>query len=177
MPRDFYESTGGPTAVVLVPARAWRTMAPWYDVALLAAALGFAHTAVSKEVPASCSDAKQTPGSRNVTITVGGRTRMFDIYVPFHEVREWPQRAQYVFSGGTSTDQTRPEIIKDGYSTLGPPTDPLPLVINWHGCNGHYPLLDYHKVASYSCPSCKRHIVLALRYPFPTRVFPMTIDP
>jgi poly(3-hydroxybutyrate) depolymerase len=63
---------------------------------------------------------KYTAGDHNVTITVGTQDekRVFSLHVPWQAC---------------------------GYSCTGAPSTPSPLVLNWHGCNGHYPLIDYQK--------------------------------
>lgn len=69
------------------------------------------------DLPSACSQPNFQPGVSNVTISSGGRERIFTLYTP-----------------RTATS----------YSALGPPSSPAPLVMHWHGCNAHHPLMDYH---------------------------------
>ena len=61
-------------------------------------------------------------GVHNATITVDGLNRTIQFYVP------------YVLRGD-----------RKGANSLGPPDQKLPLLISFHGCNDHYPILDYHE--------------------------------
>ena len=76
----------------------------------------------------------QTPlywsGTQNVTIFVGSNQRLFQLYIP------WQERSGPQFQCGS-------EGTPQKYCT-GPPVEPAPLVINWHGCNAHGPIIDYH---------------------------------
>ena len=70
-----------------------------------------------------CASPIYWSGTVNVTITVDGRDRLFELYSPW---------------------QSRGTCGLDAYCT-GPPTEPTRgLILNWHGCNKHYPILDYH---------------------------------
>ena len=70
----------------------------------------------------ACTNAMYSSGRQNVSITVGSVTRSFELYTPW-QVNSCPPN-----------------------SCTGPPTSRLGrgLVMNWHGCNAHFPLLDYH---------------------------------
>lgn len=84
--------------------------------------------AVSVSVIAAqqCVDYPQHPsGSFNITINVNNQNRTFQLFSPWNE-----------FSCGTNK-----------YCT-GPPKEPRPLVINWHGCNSHVPVVAYQEQIS-----------------------------
>lgn len=69
----------------------------------------------------SCSDPNYMSGRRNVTISVNGLERLFELYIPF---------------------RARSDC---GEYCTGPPSKPTRgLVLNWHGCNAHQPILEYH---------------------------------
>ena len=68
-------------------------------------------------------------GYRNVTLNVNGDDRVVALFIP------WNDRGKTQQCGSNLTPQT--------YCT-GPPLDPAPLVVNWHGCNAHGPIIDYH---------------------------------
>ena len=70
--------------------------------------------------PEACADPRHWSGSRNVTLSVAGMERTALLYTPW-------------VGGPCAT----------GWCT-GPPNASAPLVINWHGCNAHLPLVDYH---------------------------------
>ena len=80
-------------------------------------------------VPARVNPACRTPvhwsGKKNVTIEVGGQERTFQLSTP------WAARACPPGPHGFTCG-------------VGPPNISAPLVIYWHGCNGHLPLLDYN---------------------------------
>ena len=76
-----------------------------------------------------CSTPIYWSGYRNVSISVNGEERSVALFIP------WNDRGKTQVCGSNQTPQT--------YCT-GPPLDPAPLVINWHGCNAHGPILDYH---------------------------------
>ena len=83
----------------------------------------------------ACSSPLHWSGTRNITIPVplsannsnnATINRTFELFVPFQGhglcgVQEW---------------------------CTGPPNVTSPLVINWHGCNPHMPVVDYHTVIS-----------------------------
>ncbi|GMI33212.1 hypothetical protein TeGR_g3116 [Tetraparma gracilis] len=72
----------------------------------------------------SCSSYAPLPsGSFNVTIPVGSSNRTFELFTPWSEFE------------------------CDGYC-VGPPRDPRPVVINWHGCNAHVPVVAYQEQVS-----------------------------
>ena len=71
--------------------------------------------------PKMCNSTKYWSGKTNVTLQVGGVNRLFELYTPF-ESRTGPP--EYC---------TGPPLLKN-----------RGLVINWHGCNHHAPILDYH---------------------------------
>ena len=71
--------------------------------------------------PEACADPRHWSGSRNVTLSVAGMERTALLYTPW--------------VGGPCGET--------GWGT-GPPNASAPLVINWHGCNAHLPLVDYH---------------------------------
>ena len=60
-------------------------------------------------------------GRQNVTIQVGSITREFQLYTPWEEHTGAPD-----------------------YITGPPLSGRRPLVINWHGCSAHVPIIDYH---------------------------------
>ena len=69
----------------------------------------------------SCSDPNYMSGRRNITISVNGLERLFELYIPF---------------------RARSDC---GEYCTGPPSKPTRgLVLNWHGCNAHQPILEYH---------------------------------
>ena len=78
---------------------------------------------IAEVKPDACSDPVFWSGTQNVTITVQGRERLFELYSP------WESRGQC----GPSKWCTGPPTTR--YSGV---------VLNWHGCNDHLPLLDYH---------------------------------
>ena len=102
------------------------------SLALLAALLNMTPVRGGGGGGGSCEKPVQWSGTRNVTIAVGAVNRTFELFVPF---------------------QGHGECGIDQWCT-GPPNSSAPLVINWHGCNGHMPLVDYHttisKVADYA---------------------------
>lgn len=70
-----------------------------------------------------CTQPKYWSGTQNITIAVDGQERLFQLYSP------WESRGQC----GPSKWCT------------GPPTSPVSgVILNWHGCNDHLPLIDYH---------------------------------
>jgi poly(3-hydroxybutyrate) depolymerase len=71
----------------------------------------------------ACQDPLFWSGTQNVTISVDGRDRVFELYSPW---------------------QIRGECDADKYCTGPPLATTRGLVMNWHGCNAHLPLLDYH---------------------------------
>ncbi len=62
-------------------------------------------------------------GTQNVTITVQGTERLFELYSP------WESRGQ---------------CGENKWCTGPPTTRNSGVVLNWHGCNDHLPLIDYH---------------------------------
>ena len=72
-----------------------------------------------------CTSPLHWSGAKNLSLTVGNTTRQFRLSTPFAE---------------------RPCLHKPATPAcgVGPPLQPSPLVIYWHGCNGHMPLLDYN---------------------------------
>ena len=84
-----------------------------------------ASAAASNPFPTAdrCESPKFWAGTQNVTLEVNGATRIFELYSPW---------------------ESRGTCGLDSYCT-GPPLQPnRGLVLNWHGCNKHYPILDYH---------------------------------
>lgn len=74
---------------------------------------------VSIAVSQQCTNYPENPaGSFNVTILVDGQNRTFQLFSPWNE-----------FSCGPNS------------YCVGPPKVPRPLVINWHGCNSHVPVV------------------------------------
>jgi hypothetical protein len=67
----------------------------------------------------ACSEPKYFSGVQNVSLEVGNLTRVFQLSSPWE-------------GGECST----------GWCT-GPVSTPKPLVMNWHGCSPHVPVLDY----------------------------------
>jgi hypothetical protein len=65
-----------------------------------------------------CHNASYYSGVNNVTILVGSIMRTFQLYTPY----EGTDFAPYI---------------------TGPPSSERPLVLNWHGCSAHLPILDY----------------------------------
>lgn len=71
----------------------------------------------------ACEGPGYWSGTQNVTISVKGHERLFELYSP------WESRGQC----GANKWCT------------GPPTSRYSgVVLNWHGCNTHLPLIDYH---------------------------------
>ena len=70
---------------------------------------------------AGCSASRWIAGDHNVTLSVGGLERTFALRVP------WQQCS----------------APRGEWCTGGPPATPTPLVLNWHGCNAHYPIVAY----------------------------------
>ncbi len=70
----------------------------------------------------ACSAPTYWSGRNNVTIQVGGIDRLFELYTP------WQSRT------GPPDYCSGPPLSSNNRG----------LVINWHGCNAHFPLLDYH---------------------------------
>ena len=68
-------------------------------------------------------------GAKNLTIRVGNRERTFRLSSPWAE-RPCPP-GPHSFTCG-----------------VGPPNATSPLVLYWHGCNGHLPLLSYNLAIS-----------------------------
>ena len=71
---------------------------------------------------AACKNPRFSNGLHNVTLKVGDLNRTLQLYVP------------YVLRDDRKED-----------FSLGPPDKPLPALISFHGCNDHYPILDYHE--------------------------------
>lgn len=69
-----------------------------------------------------CSNPEYWSGRQNVTIAVGDVKRLFELYTP------WQSRT------GPPEYITGPPLTSRGRG----------LVINWHGCSPHAPILDYH---------------------------------
>lgn len=73
-----------------------------------------------------CDDYPINPsGSFNITIEYDNVVRMFQLFTPWNE-----------FNCGSGS-----------YCT-GPPKVRRPLVLNWHGCNAHVPVVAYHEQIS-----------------------------
>jgi len=73
-----------------------------------------------------CTSPLHWSGTRNITIPVKQLNRTFELFVPFE-------------GHGMCGIETW---------CTGPPKHKRPLVINWHGCNGHMPLVNYHTTIS-----------------------------
>ena len=71
---------------------------------------------------ADCGQSKLQSGVHNVTVTVGNVLRTFTVSVPWQSCGE--------------------------DCTGEPPSAPTPMVINWHGCNNHTPVVDYQRDVS-----------------------------
>lgn len=71
-----------------------------------------------------CSTPKYWSGLQNITINVGTTERLFELYSPW-------------YSRGPPEYITGPPMRRD-----------RGVVINWHGCNDHAPILDYHNEIS-----------------------------
>ena len=70
-----------------------------------------------------CTEPRYWSGTQNVTLTVDGEERLFELYSPW---------------------ESRGECGPNKWCT-GPPTSRYSgVVLNWHGCNDHLPLIDYH---------------------------------
>ena len=72
-----------------------------------------------------CDTPLHWSGARNLTLTVAGLNRTFRLSTPY-------------------ASRPCPPPKHDPSCGVGPPNSPAPLVIYWHGCNGHMPLLDYN---------------------------------
>ena len=90
----------------------------------------FRVAAAAPPTPPACAAAPQPSGRRNITVTVPDRV------------------------GGAKVDRTLTVAIPWTSSVekpdhvVGPPEAPRPLVLNWHGCNAHVPVADYHEEIS-----------------------------
>ena len=69
------------------------------------------------------SGSRLLPGRHEFTITSGGMDRSFAVFVPFQATSHSPWKT---------------------YA----PVNTTPLVLNWHGCNAHFPLVEYHDFIS-----------------------------
>ena len=78
-------------------------------------------------IPAAdvCHDPLHWSGAKNLTIDVKGVTRTFRLSTPY-----------------APRPCLRP--VHGPVCGVGPPMTAAPLLIYWHGCNGHMPLLDYN---------------------------------
>eukprot|EP00966_Prymnesium_polylepis_P019418 447683-Prymnesium_polylepis.1 len=92
---------------------------------VLAASVLAATAAAATATPAACRAPVHWSGKKNVTIDVGGLNRTFHLSSP------WAARACPPGPHGFTCG-------------VGPPNVSTPLVIYWHGCNGHLPLLQYN---------------------------------
>ena len=75
--------------------------------------------------PSACQAPLPWSGTKHLTISAGGRNRTFRLSTPWAS-RPCPP-GPHGFTCG-----------------VGPPNETAPLVIHWHGCNGHLPLLGYN---------------------------------
>jgi|MDSY01.1.fsa_nt_gb polyhydroxybutyrate depolymerase len=101
-------------------------MPSWYVFAAVAVFVATAKTVTGATDENVCANPLHWSGTKNVTIPVNGENRTFELFVPFQGhgecgIHQW---------------------------CTGPPNSSSPLVINWHGCNGHMPLVDYHTTIS-----------------------------
>ena len=84
------------------------------------------------DTEAACTSPLFWSGRQNVTIDVNGVDRIFELYVPWH------QRCDPKVENdcGTIDNDTGPPDsgVRDKYG----------VIINWHGCCKHYPILEFH---------------------------------
>ena len=83
----------------------------------------------------ACETPRHLSGSQNVSLSVQNITREFQLYTPWE--------------GGQCDSGS-------GWCT-GPPSSAKPLVINWHGCSNHVPLIDYAEEISRVVDASKDH--------------------
>jgi pimeloyl-ACP methyl ester carboxylesterase len=113
----------------LFGAMRWHALLPLAALLLLLLAAEARAPSTPATITENTYDVCQSPvhwsGRKNISIPVGGDNRTFQLLTPW-AARSCPP-GPHGFTCG-----------------VGPPNVSKPLVIYWHGCNGHLPLLDYN---------------------------------
>jgi poly(3-hydroxybutyrate) depolymerase len=117
----------------LFGAMRWHALLPLAALLLLLLAAEARAPSTPATITENTYDVCQSPvhwsGRKNISIPVGGDNRTFQLLTPW-AARSCPP-GPHGFTCG-----------------VGPPNVSKPLVIYWHGCNGHLPLLDYNLAIS-----------------------------
>lgn len=88
----------------------------------------------------ACLNPEFYSGTQNISIKVGKIDRLFELYTPWET------------SGKCGLT----------HQCTGPPRDRRGLVMNWHGCNAHAPILDYHTEISQVTEEAKNRGMFAI---------------